>query len=111
MLDIVKAAKVGRKTFYRHYQDKETLLYASLEELLIEGQHLLLPSSSPKSAEENTIDRKNAKKENSSKEARRDNSLKAIAKERKQSLRRVAKKESTLTNVNSKSEEILLIWR
>ncbi len=54
---------------------------------------------------------KNAKKENSSKEARRDNSLKAIAKERKQSLRRVAKKESTLTNVNSKSEEILLIWR
>lgn len=51
------------------------------------------------------------KKGNSSKEVKRENSLKAIAKERKPNLRRVAKIESTPMNVNSKSEEILLIWR
>lgn len=55
VLDIAKEAKIGRKTFYRHYQDKETLLYATLEELLIEGQPLLLPPTSPKAAEENTL--------------------------------------------------------
>jgi len=55
VLDIVKQAKVGRKTFYRHYQDKEALLDATLEELLIEGRSFLLPPDSPQAAEENTI--------------------------------------------------------
>lgn len=55
VLDIVERAQVGHKTFYRHYADKEALLYAILAEMLEEGQALLLPPTSPKAAEENTI--------------------------------------------------------
>jgi len=55
VLDIVEHAKVGHKTFYRHYADKEALLYAVLQEILAEGQTVLLPPTSPKAAEENTI--------------------------------------------------------
>lgn len=55
VLDIADQAKVGRKTFYRHYQDKEALLYATLEEIIIEGRPFLLPPESPKAAEENTL--------------------------------------------------------
>lgn len=55
ILDIVERAQVGHKTFYRHYADKEALLYALLEEILVEGQTILLPPTSPKAAEENTV--------------------------------------------------------
>lgn len=53
--DITKRANVGHKTFYRHYQGKEALLYATLEEILQEGQAVLLPPTSPMAAEKNTI--------------------------------------------------------
>ena len=52
---ITQRAQVGYKTFYRHYQDKEALLYAILADLLREGQHVLLPPTSPLAAEQNTI--------------------------------------------------------
>ena len=55
VLDIVERAEVGHKTFYRHFSDKEALLYAVLADILMEGQSVLLPPSSPKAAEENTI--------------------------------------------------------
>lgn len=55
--DITSRAKVGYKTFYRHYQDKETLLYAILSDMLQEAQAtLLLPPSSPMAAERNTLE-------------------------------------------------------
>ena len=52
---ITQRAQIGYKTFYRHYQDKETLLYAILGDILQEGQHYLLPPTSPLAAEQNTI--------------------------------------------------------
>jgi AcrR family transcriptional regulator len=52
---ITQRAGVGNKTFYRHYQDKETLLYAILGEILLEGQSVFLPPTSPLAAEQNTI--------------------------------------------------------
>ena len=55
VLDIVERAQVGHKTFYRHFADKEGLLYSILAEILQEGQDLLLPPASPKAAEENTV--------------------------------------------------------
>ena len=51
---ITQRANVGYKTFYRHYQDKEALLYAILGDLLLEGQAVLLPPTSPQAAEQNT---------------------------------------------------------
>jgi AcrR family transcriptional regulator len=53
--DIIKRAGVGNKTFYRHYQAKEQLLYSILGSILQEGQQVLLPPTSPMAAEENTI--------------------------------------------------------
>lgn len=52
---IAERAGVGTKTFYRHYQDKEALLYAILGDMLMEGQTLFLPPTSPAAAEQNTI--------------------------------------------------------
>ncbi len=52
---IAQQAGVGYKTFYRHYPDKEALLYAILGEILQEGQAVLLPPTSPLAAEQNTI--------------------------------------------------------
>ncbi len=52
---IVKAAGVGHKTFYRHYPDKTALLYALLGEILEEAQAVFLPPTSPQAAEQNTI--------------------------------------------------------
>jgi AcrR family transcriptional regulator len=52
---IAQRAKVGYKTFYRHYQDKETLLYAILGGILEEGQTVLLPPTTPLAAEQNTL--------------------------------------------------------
>lgn len=52
---IIRRAGVGNKTFYRHYQDKESLLYAVLGEMLAEGRTALLPPTSPRAAEENTL--------------------------------------------------------
>jgi AcrR family transcriptional regulator len=52
---VTQRAQVGYKTFYRHYQDKEALLYAILGDLLREGKHVLLPPTSPLAAEQNTI--------------------------------------------------------
>jgi AcrR family transcriptional regulator len=52
---ITQRAQVGYKTFYRHYQDKEALLYAILGGMLQEGQRVLLPPTSPLAAEQNTI--------------------------------------------------------
>jgi AcrR family transcriptional regulator len=53
---ITQRAQVGYKTFYRHYQDKETLLYAILGDILQEGQTVLLPPTSPQAAEQNTLE-------------------------------------------------------
>lgn len=55
VLDIVEAAQVGHKTFYRHYADKEALLNELLHEILTEAQPLLLPPTSPEAPLENTI--------------------------------------------------------
>jgi AcrR family transcriptional regulator len=52
---ITERAQVGYKTFYRHYQDKEALLYTILGDILQEGQQYLLPPTSPLAAEQNTI--------------------------------------------------------
>jgi AcrR family transcriptional regulator len=52
---ITERAQVGYKTFYRHYQDKETLLYTILGDILQAGQQYLLPPTSPLAAEQNTI--------------------------------------------------------
>jgi AcrR family transcriptional regulator len=52
---IIERAQVGNKTFYRHYQDKEELLYAVLADILVEGQSLLMPQISAEAAEQNTI--------------------------------------------------------
>lgn len=52
---IAQRAQVGYKTFYRHYPDKETLLYAVLGDMLQEGQAFLLPPTSPLAAEQNTM--------------------------------------------------------
>lgn len=52
---IVEKAGVTRKTFYRHYKDKDTLLYTILGEILQEAQAYLLPPDSPGAAEENTL--------------------------------------------------------
>lgn len=52
---IIQRAQVGNKTFYRHYQDKESLLHAILSEMLAEGQALFLSPTSPVAAEQNTI--------------------------------------------------------
>lgn len=48
-------AQVGRKTFYHHYADKEALLYTILDDILVEGQAVLLPPTSPKAVGENTV--------------------------------------------------------
>lgn len=55
VLDIVKQAQVGHKTFYRHYADKEALLNELLYEILTEAQQFLLPPTSPGAPMENTI--------------------------------------------------------
>jgi len=55
VLDIVERAQVGHKTFYRHYPDKEALLYALLGEILAEAQLVLQPPSAPLASEENTL--------------------------------------------------------
>jgi AcrR family transcriptional regulator len=52
---ITQRARVGYKTFYRHYQDKEALLYTILGDLLQEGRQFLLPPTSPQAAEQNTV--------------------------------------------------------
>jgi AcrR family transcriptional regulator len=52
---IAQRAEVGYKTFYRHYADKEALLYAILGGILLEGQTVLLPPTSPLAAEQNTL--------------------------------------------------------
>jgi AcrR family transcriptional regulator len=52
---IAARAQVGYKTFYRHYQDKERLLYTILGTILQEAQHYLLPPTSALAAEQNTI--------------------------------------------------------
>ena len=53
--DITRQAQVGHKTFYRHYRDKQDLVYAILGEMLAEGQAVLLPPTSASAAEQNTI--------------------------------------------------------
>lgn len=55
VLDIVEQAKVGHKTFYRHYHDKEALLNALLGEILLEAQPFLLPPDVPQAPVENTL--------------------------------------------------------
>ena len=55
VLDIVEQAKVGHKTFYRHYNDKEAMLNAMLEEILLEAQPFLLPPDVPQAPAENTL--------------------------------------------------------
>jgi AcrR family transcriptional regulator len=55
VMDITRRAQVGHKTFYRHYADKEGLLYTILQEILTEGQGVLLPPSTPEAAEQNTV--------------------------------------------------------
>jgi AcrR family transcriptional regulator len=55
VLDIVAQAKVGHKTFYRHYNDKEAMLNAMLEEILLEAQPFLLPPDTPQAPAENTL--------------------------------------------------------
>jgi AcrR family transcriptional regulator len=55
VLDIVEKAKVGHKTFYRHYADKAGLLYGLLGEILAEAQPVLLPPTSPQATTENTL--------------------------------------------------------
>jgi len=55
VLDIVAQAKVGHKTFYRHYNDKEAMLNALLGEILLEAQPLLLAPDTPQAPIENTI--------------------------------------------------------
>ncbi|GAA5528101.1 TetR/AcrR family transcriptional regulator [Herpetosiphon gulosus] len=52
---IIQRANVGNKTFYRHYPDKEALLYAVVGEMLIEGQQFLIPPDSTIAAEQNTL--------------------------------------------------------
>ncbi|HYF65605.1 MAG TPA: TetR family transcriptional regulator [Herpetosiphonaceae bacterium] len=52
---ITQRANVGYKTFYRHFQDKEALLYAILGDILQEGQTVFLPPTSPQAAEQNTL--------------------------------------------------------
>lgn len=53
--DIAKRAGVGYKTFYRHYSDKDNLLYSILEGVLQEAQAVLLPPTSPQAPEQNTL--------------------------------------------------------
>ena len=55
VLDIVAQAKVGHKTFYRHYADKEAMLNALLGEILLEAQPFLLPPDVPQAPAENTL--------------------------------------------------------
>ncbi|MEZ4867565.1 MAG: TetR/AcrR family transcriptional regulator [Caldilineaceae bacterium] len=55
VLDIVKRAGVGHKTFYRHYANKEALLADLLAEILAEVQTVLLPPTAPHAPEENTL--------------------------------------------------------
>jgi AcrR family transcriptional regulator len=52
---VAERAQVGYKTFYRHYRDKEDLLYAILGNILQEGQQYLLPPTSALAAEQNTL--------------------------------------------------------
>jgi AcrR family transcriptional regulator len=53
--DITARAQVGYKTFYRHYNDKDDLLYRALGEILQEGLPILLPPEEPNAPEQNTI--------------------------------------------------------
>ncbi len=53
--DITREAQVGHKTFYRHYRDKEDLLYTILSEIITEAQTVLLPPNYAVAAEQNTI--------------------------------------------------------
>lgn len=55
VLDIVEQAKVGHKTFYRHYADKEAMLNTLLAEILLEAQPFLLPPDTPQAPLENTL--------------------------------------------------------
>lgn len=53
--DITGEAQVGYKTFFRHYDSKEMLLYTILEEILEKAQPLLLTPETPFASEQNTI--------------------------------------------------------
>ncbi|MDA0242035.1 MAG: TetR/AcrR family transcriptional regulator [Chloroflexi bacterium] len=54
--DITRQAQVGHKTFYRHYRDKEDLVYTIMGDILQEAQTVLLaPHADDFAAEQNTI--------------------------------------------------------
>lgn len=52
--DITTEAQVGYQTFYRHYKNKEDLLYAMLQEVLMEFQPMVALPNSLATHEENT---------------------------------------------------------
>ena len=53
--DITKKAQVGYKTFYRHYEGKEALLQALVDEKIGEFQRVLAPPSDPAASHKNTM--------------------------------------------------------
>lgn len=53
--DITHTAQVSYKTFYRHYDSKEALLQALVDEIRYEVQQILLPPSDPSAATRNTL--------------------------------------------------------
>lgn len=53
--DITRKAQVGYKTFFRHYESKEALLHAILDELIEDFQQVTLSPGERNAVEENTL--------------------------------------------------------
>lgn len=52
---ITQQARVGYKTFFRHYESKEALLQTIIDEFMEEFQAVLLSPTAPNAAEQNTL--------------------------------------------------------
>ncbi|MEM7116966.1 MAG: TetR/AcrR family transcriptional regulator [Chloroflexota bacterium] len=63
--DITKAAQVGYKTFFRHYDSKEALLKAIVEAFIAKFQQAAQPSDNPNAVKKNTLLALQLAKENS----------------------------------------------
>lgn len=63
--DITKAAQVGYKTFFRHYDSKEALITAIVEAFIAKFQQGALPPEQPGAVKKNTLLALQLAKENS----------------------------------------------
>lgn len=62
--EITQAAQVGYKTFFRHYESKEALLTAVVENAITQFQQAALPSHEPNAVGKNTLMALHLAKEN-----------------------------------------------